>query len=592
MKYLLRALKLLLPHKGMVALYLVVAVLLAILESLPLFLGQAWLQRLQDKPLRHNDWLGHFVNDHIASHFQGDKAYLSALCAAIAISILLKAVLSYLDTYMQGWISNRLCTDAMSKLMHHMLGLDIGYFDRRKLGDLVTRMAGDTQFLRRTAKLTLDFLQKPPLIVALVCTALWMNSKLFFYSVILVPLIVVPLLVVTRNIYKFALRARQKAADMAQEMLQALTGMRTVQAYGAVEEEGRNFQRLADGYFRTSMRRARNRALQRPMAEVVMGMGGVVVLYIGSLQVINREMGIEEFVTFVGAMAMLYSPVRGMIAALGEIAEFVPSAERTFEVLETVPQIQNAPGAVACPRLEKELAFEDVSFDYGRGPVFEHLDLRIKAGERIGIVGRTGVGKSTLLSLVLRFYDPTSGRVTIDGADLKQVTIESLRAQIAYVGQDPFLFHSTISDNIRYGKPEATQEEIEAAARAASIHDDIQLLPEGYATVAGERGVSLSGGQRQRIALARAIVRNAPILLLDEATSALDSNVEQKVQDALHRLAEGRTSLIVAHRLSTLRSVDRIVVFRASGGIEAVGPHEELLQTSPTYQKLWEGHTG
>ncbi|MCY3023426.1 MAG: ATP-binding cassette domain-containing protein, partial [Planctomycetota bacterium] len=299
------------------------------------------------------------------------------------------------------------------------------------------------------------------------------------------------------------------------------------------------------------------------------------------------------FIIFVGALMLLRSPFMAMVSTMGEIAELLPSAERTFEVLDVKPTVLDAPNAVPCPQLKRQIVFENVSFDYGRGPVLRDLNLAVNAGEKIGIVGRTGVGKSTLLALMLRFYDPTSGRILVDGVDIRAATLRSVRAQMALVAQQSFLFHATVAENIRYGKPGATDEEVIAAAKTAMIHDEIMAQPLGYETLCGERGGELfSGGQRQRIAVARAVLRNAPILLLDEANSALDAFSERRVQEALDKLVVSRTSLIVAHRLSTLRNVDRIVVFGDGGGIEAIGTHQELLTGSPSYRLLWQEQQG
>jgi len=284
---------------------------------------------------------------------------------------------------------------------------------------------------------------------------------------------------------------------------------------------------------------------------------------------------------------MLYAPATAMMLTLGELAEFLPSAERTFEILDVKPTIIEQPNAPVCPRLKQHLVFENISFDYGRGQILKNFTLSIAAGEKIGIVGRTGVGKSTLLSLLMRFYDPSAGQILIDGININSVSLSSLRAQIALVNQTPFLFQTTVADNIRYGRPNASDEDVIEAAKAARIHDEIMQQPLAYKTLCGERGGELfSGGQRQRIAVARAILRNAPILLLDEATSALDAYSERRVQEALDKLVVNRTSLIVAHRLSTLRNTDRILVFGDNGGLEAIGTHDELLRSSPTFRIL------
>jgi ABC-type multidrug transport system fused ATPase/permease subunit len=600
-KYLFRAMRFLWPHRWMLALYLACTVILAAISSLPLLLAKSLLNHLQapvvqpdaSGPLKWFEGKLKGFEGFLQGIFGNEpNSYLTGICVAIVFCIVVKTFLDFAVSYLQSWIAQRLQVDAMVRLMRHLLSLDIGFHDRRKMGDLVSRIIGDTDALRGTSKLTLDFLEKPPLIIVLAIGAFCLNWKLFLLGAVGVPLLVAPLMHLTRKIYKHAMRARIQAADMAEDMLQDLTGMRTVQAYEAVQAEGDNFAKLAAAFFRSSMRKARNRALQRPVSELVMGLSGVLVFAWGALQIQRGEMALNDFLVFAAACGMLYNPLRGLFSTFGEIAEFVPSAERTFEILETKPRIMDGPDAVECPKLAQAIVFEDVTLDYGRGPVFTHLNLTIKAGERIGIVGRTGIGKSSLLALLLRFYDPTEGRILVDGVDIRKVRVASLRSQMALVTQDPFLFHTTIEENIRYGKPDAPFAEVEAAARAAAVHDEILQQPEGYKTIVGERGAAFSGGQRQRIAVARAILRNAPILLLDEATSALDSSVEKLVQDALDLLSRGRTTLVVAHRLSTIRTADRIVVFSDEGGIEAVAPHDELLRTSATYRHLWERQSG
>ena len=582
--------KLLLPLKGALALYLVCTLMLAAVSTAPVLLIKLWLDHLQGKGHVATDRWGLWIEEHIHSQFSNDTNYLYMICGAAIVMLVVKAVLDVLTTYQQGWISQRLVVDANVRLLKHMLTLDMAFYDKRKIGDLLTRLGGDTEALRATAKMTLDMLQQPPLILMLLVTAILLNWQLLCIGMVGMIFVIWPVIYITRRIYKHAKRARQQQGELFQGAVQCLQGIRTVQAYSAENAEGENYKNLAGNIFKTIMRKIRNRALQRPLAEVVMGIAGVTVLVVGSLQVLSGEMPLENLVSFLAALGMLYQPVRGVLSTFGEIAEFLPAAERSFEILDIKPDIHTTPGASACPRLAKELSFEDVTFDYGRGPVFEGLNLRVRMGERLGIVGKTGVGKSTLLSLVLRFYDPVKGRVCIDGTDIKGVTIETLRAQIAFVTQDPFLFHTTIENNIGYGRPGAGIDEIHAAAKAAGVHDEIAALPEGYKTLVSDRG--LSGGQKQRVCVARAILRNAPILLLDEATSSLDSAVEAKVQEALEKLSAGRTCLIVAHRLSTVKTCDRIVVFSPKGGIEAIGPHDELLATCPTYKHLWDVQTG
>jgi ABC-type multidrug transport system fused ATPase/permease subunit len=587
MRNLWRALKLVLPHRGMLAWYMLSALGLAIFGTLPVVLIKTFLARLDGKPA--HDKLGIYVDNILSSWFGFNEQYVYGICLFCLICLFLKASFDCLNNYIAAWLSQRLRMEAMTRMMSKLLSLDQPYFDQHKTGDLVSRMVSDGDNLRKTVKIFLDFLQQPFKVVALVATALYLDPVLFGVGVIGVPIIVIPLMRIIRSITKHTKRYQEKTADLAQAMLQNLAGIRIIHAYEAADKEGRNFSTLAHSLFRTGMRRNASRALQRPLTEVVLGGGLIGVMLMGGVQVIRHpELGSENLIAFIAAMGLLADPVRAMMGTIGELAEFLPSAERTFELLDVQPTVVDPPNAAPCPALRQRIVFENVSFDYGRGVVLQNLNLTLQAGEKIGIVGRTGVGKSTLLSLLLRFYDPTSGRILIDGVDIRSTSMASLRGQMALVNQTPFLFHASVIDNIRYGRPGATDEEVIAAAKAAMIHDEILAQPEGYQTLCGERGGELfSGGQRQRIAVARAILRNAPILLLDEATSALDAFSERRVQEALDKLVVTRTSLIVAHRLSTLRNVNRILVFAETGGIEAIGAHQYLLETSPTYQRLW-----
>jgi subfamily B ATP-binding cassette protein MsbA len=581
-----RAFKLVLPHRGVLILYVCTASGLALFGGAPLLLIKTFLNRLEGKP--PHDPLSVHIDAWLTTCFGSGNGYLYGLCGVALALWFCKACFDFANTYVSSWLAQRLRMEAMERVMRRLLTLDQPYFDKHKIGDLTSRMVSDGDNLRRTVKTFLDFVQQPFIVVVLASTAMYLDWRLFLVGGLGLPLLVVPLRNIIKNIAKQAKKYQEKTAELSQAMLQNLTGMRIIHAYDAAPQESTNFARLARSLFNTGMRRNRSRAMQRPLTEIVLGIGLIAVLLYGGLRVIQSEhRDVAAFITFVMALAALRSPVGSMVSTMGEIAELLPSAERTFQVLDVQPTIQDAPNAVVCPALKKEIVFEKVAFDYGRGAILKDFNLTVRAGEKIGIVGRTGVGKSTLLSLMMRFYDPTEGRILIDGVDIRSATLASLRCQMALVSQQPFLFHTTVAENIRYGRPGATDEEITAAAQAAMVHDEIMQQPQGYQTLCGDRGGELfSGGQRQRIAVARAILRNAPILLLDEATSALDAFSERRVQEALDKLGAGRTSLIVAHRLGTLSNVDRIVVFADDGGVEAVGTHDQLLSTSPTYQKL------
>lgn len=615
MKYLWRAVKLLFPLKHLLVAYVVVTMLLAAVSSAPLGLGNVLLYHLQQgatsvpgsgaaqpeseeaKPKAKEfkadkDTISRWANTHLTAWLGTGQSLVYGLCGLILACLVVKGVLDFITSYLQGYISTKLQMDATVRVMRHALTLDIGFFDKEKMADLGVRIYGDTGTLRATAKVTLDMLEKPPYILFLACMAVYLNWQLFLVGLIGVPIIVVPFYLLTRKLYKNTRKAIGTSIDMSQAGGQVLGGMRMVRAYNAVESEGENFARLCYKYMGYVMRKVIIRAAQRPMTEVLMGVGVILVMMVGSGQVLSGQTSVENFITFLAALGMLASPTRGFLNTLGDIAEFVPSAERTFELLDYRPKIVEKPNAVPCPRLAREISFENLTLDYGRGPVFQNLSFTVRKGERVGIVGRTGIGKSSLIYMLLRFYDPVAGAIKIDGVDLRDVTFTSLREQMALVSPDTWLFHTSIEENIRYGKPGATLEEVMEAAKAAAIHDEIMSFPDGYKTVTGAGGASLSSGQRQRVAVARAILRNAPILLLDEATSAMDTSSEARVQAALDRLSEGKTSIVIAHRLSTVKTADRIVVFAETGGIEAIAPHDELLRISPTYKRLWDRLAG
>jgi subfamily B ATP-binding cassette protein MsbA len=581
----------------MLALYLFTSLGVAIFSSSYIIIGKSFLDNLGKGSMvaAPHDRLGVFVQSFLESYFGTGRDYLYGLCIVFFALMVLNAAFDFTNTYVGSWLSQRLRMEAMERMMTKLLSLDQPYFDKQNTGDLVSRMVSDGDNMRKSIKIFLDFLQQPFTVIALVALAIHYDWFLFLVGALGVPLVIVPLQQIIKNITRQQKRYQEKTGDLAQGMLQNLAGIRVIHAYDAAEKEAQNFSKIAMSLFRTGMRRNRSRAMQDPLTKMMLGVGLVAVMLVAGWRVFNGQPGNSNaFIGFATALGMLYNPVRTMIGTMGELAELLPSAERTFQILDVQPTIVDKPGAAACPAFRQEIVFEKVSFDYGRGAVLKDFSLTIRAGEKLGIVGKTGSGKSTLLSLILRFYDPTSGRILIDGVDIRSVQMASLRSQMALVAQQPFLFHASVDDNIRYGRPSATDEEVIDAAKSAMVHDEIMQQPEGYKTLCGERGGELfSGGQRQRIAVARAILRNAPILLLDEATSALDAFSERRVQEAIDKLLLSRTSLIVAHRLSTLRNVDRILVFQEEGGVEAIGTHEELIASSPTYRRLWhEQHPG
>jgi len=372
-----------------------------------------------------------------------------------------------------------------------------------------------------------------------------------------------------------------------QRLLQILGGIRVIKAFDAEEVERASYRRESMVYFRRSLKVVRNRVLSRSIVELVSQASAVGGFFLGLFAVINSWWGLTvgDFVAFMALSLMMYRPTKNLMRLWNAVQDALPAGSRIFELLDTPEETPDRPGARQLERVAQGIRFRDVHFSYGREPVLCGVELEIRAGEVLALVGRTGAGKSTLADLLLRFHDPEQGSVEIDGVDLRDVKRASLRKLVSVVSQDPFLFDTTLLENIRYGRPGALLEDVVEAARAAHAHEFIEKLPLGYDTPAGDLGVQLSGGQRQRITIARALLRDPQILILDEATSALDAKAESAVQEATRTLMRGRTVLVIAHRLSTVQTADRIAVLEA-GRIAAVGPHLQVLAESPLYQEL------
>ena len=517
-------------------------------------------------------------------HHQGA---LPLAAVAVLVSALLRGGLDFASGYLPDWIGQRVVTDLRNELTAHMQRLDLAFFNRRRAGQITARVLNDVGLVRSTVTdAVTSIFQDITRLIGLIIGAFYMDWVLALLAVCVFPIAALPL-----RYFSWQLRQTSRRQQEAYGRLNALLhenvqGNRVVKAFGQEGYEQNRFRDQNENLFRIVLRASVIRSL--PITEVLAGIAVAGIVWFGGSSVINEQRTLGAFVGFVFTLFLLYEPFKKLVRTNYTIQQGLAGAERVFELLDTEPEVIDPPGARVLSGLRDAIAFEDVSFAYEPGePVLRHIDLRIPAGQVIALVGMSGGGKSTLADLIPRFYDVTAGKLTIDGIDVREVTLASLRAQIAVVTQFTFLFNDSVRNNIAYGDPSPTMEEIEAAARAANAHEFIRELPQGYDTHIGDLGVRLSGGQRQRLAIARALLKNAPILILDEATSALDTESEGLVQEALDRLMTNRTTLVVAHRLSTVRRADRIVVL-VRGEIVESGTHEELLARGAEYCKLYE----
>ncbi len=490
-------------------------------------------------------------------------------------------------SYLNDWIGQRVMTDLRNELTAHMQRLELAFFNRRRAGQIVSRVTADVALVRGLVTDTItSIFQDMARLIGLVAMAVYLDWALAVVAVCLFPVVALPMRYFSSQLRQASRRMQEGIGRLNALLHENVQGNRVVKAFGQEGYEQRRFAEHNDRLFRIFMRQSLFRSL--PVTEVLAGLAIAGILYYGGIRVVHDPHALGAFVAFIVTLYMLYEPFRRLVRTNYAIQQGLAGAERVFDMLDTKPQVVDRPGAVALDGVREVIEFDDVSFEYDPGEgVLRHVDLRIPVGRVIALVGMSGGGKSTLADLIPRFYDVTSGRITIDGRDIRDFTLASLREHIAVVTQFTFLFNDSIRNNIAYGDPTRSMDEIVAAARAANAHDFIAEMPRGYETQIGDLGVRLSGGQRQRLAIARALLKNAPILILDEATSALDTESEGLVQEALERLMANRTTLVVAHRLSTVRRADRIVVL-VRGEIVEIGTHEELLARGAEYRKLYE----
>lgn len=498
-----------------------------------------------------------------------------------------RAVSAGAAKFSEGHLLKCVSVTAMMQLARHLLRQSVAFFDSTSRGDLIQAVRGDVLTLYQSVHCLCVAVSSVATFLALALTALHISPKLSLVALVVVPLLALPMVLLGGKLLDNARRGRKTGVLIMERLMDLCAGLRLIKLHKCEDYELTEYQGLAEKHYSLQVRATAYQALAGVLLEAVAGCGLVLVIVMGGYEVVAGRLDWPALLTFVMALTSLFEPVRKAAHIYAAIQQFTPGMERIGELLARNPDIEDRPGARNLAHPPRRITVENLRFGYGEQDVLRCVDLEIDAGEVIGIVGPSGAGKSTLMSLLVRFYDPSSGRICLDGVDLRDIKLSSLYDNVAAVLQTPFLFNATVRENIRYGRMNATDAEVEQAARDANLHEEIMALPQGYDTRLGLGGQDLSGGQRQRLNIARALLRDAPILLLDEATSSLDSVSEVRVQQAIERLMRGRTVIAIAHRLSTLRCADRIVVLK-EGRVEAVGPHEQLLRLSPTYRTLCE----
>ena len=541
---------------------------------------------MQKLPLFVQHWF-YSVRQALESGVQAHPRLVVALIAAIPLIMFLRNLFGYLNVYLLQWVASRAVADMRVRLFRHLLDLSAGFYSKNSSGQLISRVINDTVALQNILNNAVSVVVRDPVsLISILCFLLWQQPKLTLITMVALPAVMIPLVIYSRKIRRSSREAQSLVAELTQTMAESFTGHRIVKAYNLEPIVTAQFQNAARRYVSQYMRIIRAGSIPGPLIEFF-GSCGVALLL---AYLIYRPQGHPNptvFLQLIASVFFMYQPLKNLTQLQNQIVQARAASERAFALLDTPTTVVEPAQPRKLQAAGADIQFEHVRFSYGEKVALDDINLEIKAGRLVALVGASGSGKTTLANLLLRFYDPTRGVIRIGGVDIREASTNDLRSQIAVVTQEVILFDDTLRRNIELGRPGATNDEILAAAKHAYAEDFIMQRPEGFDAVIGEKGVMLSGGQRQRIAIARAVLRNAPILVLDEATSALDTESERAVQAALDELMKGRTTICIAHRLSTILHADLIVVLDQGRIVEA-GRHDELVRRGGVYQRLYE----
>jgi subfamily B ATP-binding cassette protein MsbA len=518
---------------------------------------------------------------------QQSLAMLNQFTALLTLIFMAQAFFSFINRYTIAYVGERVVADLRTQLFGHLVTFSLRFFSERRTGEIVSRLTNDVTTLQAAVTDNLvSMLQQTLTLLGGVIFLFWLDWRLTGIILSGIPVITLTMVFLGRKIRRAAAQVQDRLAEASGVLDESLGGIRTVKSFARVEYEQARFAERVAASFEAALRRIRITATLAPVIGFMAFMSITITIWFGGYEVIQGRLSPGGLVAYIIYTMLVAGPIAAFSGLYSQFQAALGATTRIFELLDTAPDIIDAPDAVELPEIIGRVSFDEVSFEYNTNlPVLHQLSVQVQPGQLVALVGPSGAGKTTLINLIPRFYDVSGGAIAIDGNDIRRVTGHSLRRQIGIVPQETLLFSDTIGQNIRYGKLDATQAEIEAAAKAANAHDFIMAAPEGYQTLVGERGIKLSGGQRQRVAIARAILKDPHILILDEATSSLDSESEQLVQEALDRLMRGRTTFVIAHRLSTIIKADWILVLN-EGRVVEQGTHPDLLKQGGLYHKL------
>jgi len=543
------------------------------------------------------DWINNLKEDLVRSFndfvFSGDKPeVLIKICFLILIAFLLKNIFGYLQGYFMAFVEYASLKDLRDDTYKHLHKLPMGYFKSERVGNIISRFTNDVNVIQASISATFSNLIKEPLtVIVFLGIAVSISWRLSLFALIIVPIASLIIAWIGNRLRRQTIVIQKKLADITSVLQETISGVKIVKAFGMEQFENQRFMDETKNYFRLVLKIVRTRNISSPVTEILSVMIGAIIIYYGGLLVlVDGTLNASQFLGFLFAIFQMMPPIKELGNVNNRIQEASAAADKIFEIMDIEPHIKNLPSAIELKEFKDQITFENVSFKYEDSDVnvLDNINFSIKHGEIIALVGPSGGGKSTLADLIPRFYDSTAGRILIDGNNIKNITLESLRAKMGIVTQETFLFNTSIAENVAYGLKDYPIEKIIEASKTANAHNFISEMPLGYNTLIGERGVKLSGGQRQRITIARALLKNPEIMIFDEATSALDNESEILVQEAIERLMLNRTTFVIAHRLSTIRNANKILVLNR-GQIIQQGTHDKLIdEANGLYKKLYE----